>query len=117
MEIDEELRDFILRQKIFFVGTAACNGRVNISPNGMDTLRVIGKSRIVWLNLTGSGNETAAHLLENDRITLIFCSFERNPMRNHLIDFNAIDWEYASNDTWQHHSTRQDQRDHDQHPI
>ncbi len=80
LEIDEELRDFILKQKIFFVGTAACNGRVNISPKGMDTLRVIGKSRVVWLNLTGSGNETAAHLLENDRITLIFCSFEGNPM-------------------------------------
>lgn len=79
-EISEKLMDFIQRQKIFFVGTAACDGRVNISPKGMDTLRVLDKNRVVWLNLTGSGNETAAHLFENDRMTIMFCSFEGDPM-------------------------------------
>jgi hypothetical protein len=79
-EISDTLKGFIERQKIFFVGTAACDGRINVSPKGMDTLRVLDKNHVVWLNLTGSGNETATHLLENDRITLMFCAFEGNPM-------------------------------------
>ncbi len=79
-ELSDELIDFLQRQKIFFVGTAAPDGRVNVSPKGMDTLRVLGKNRIVWLNLTGSGNETAAHLIEQDRMTLMFCAFEGEPM-------------------------------------
>ena len=65
---------------MFFVGTAAADGRVNVSPKGMDSLRVLGENRVVWLNLTGSGNETAGHLLENDRMTLMFCAFEGSPM-------------------------------------
>jgi len=79
-EISIELQEFIERQKIFFVGTAAEEGRVNISPKGMDTFRVIGPNKIVWLNLTGSGNETAAHLLKNNRMTILFCAFEGSPM-------------------------------------
>ena len=78
-QLTGDLSDFIRRQKIFFVGTAASDGRVNVSPKGMDTLRVISASRVAWLNLTGSGNETAAHLLENNRITLMLCSFEGSP--------------------------------------
>lgn len=78
--LTDELTDFIRRQKIFFVGTAASDGRVNVSPKGMDTLRVVSANRVVWLNLTGSGNETAAHLLENNRITLMFCSFDGAPL-------------------------------------
>jgi len=79
-QLTGELSDFIRRQKIFFVGTAASDGRVNVSPKGMDTLRVVSANRVVWLNLTGSGNETAAHLLESNRITLMFCSFEGTPL-------------------------------------
>ncbi len=71
--------DFIARQKIFFVGTAAAEGRVNISPKGMDSLRVLGPNRVAWLNFTGSGNETAAHVLMNPRMTLMFCAFEGDP--------------------------------------
>jgi predicted pyridoxine 5'-phosphate oxidase superfamily flavin-nucleotide-binding protein len=78
--ITTELQDFIANQKIFFVGTAACEGRVNVSPKGMDSFRVIGKNKIVWMNLTGSGNETAAHLLKNNRMTIMFCAFEGKPM-------------------------------------
>ena len=79
-EISDEHKDFIARQKLFFVGTAANEGRVNISPKGMDSFRVIDSNKIVWLNLTGSGNETAAHLLKNDRMTIMFCAFEGNPL-------------------------------------
>lgn len=71
---------FIQSQKIFFVGTAANEGTVNVSPKGLDTLRVLSDDRIIWLNLTGSGNETAAHLLQNARMTLMFCAFEGAPM-------------------------------------
>ena len=78
-EIPEKQIEFIKNQRIFFVGTAASEGRVNISPKGMDTFRVINSNKIVWLNLTGSGNETAAHLLKNERMTIMFCAFEGKP--------------------------------------
>lgn len=77
--IDDRLSDFIGAQKLFFVATAGAEGRVNLSPKGMDSLRVVSPNRVVWLNLTGSGNETAAHLIENGRITLMFCAFEGPP--------------------------------------
>jgi len=79
-EITPELQDFIKNQHIFFVGTAAQEGRVNISPKGHDTLRVLSPNKLVWLNLTGSGNETAAHLLKSNRMTIMFCAFEGKPM-------------------------------------
>jgi len=78
--ITEELKNFIKTQKIFFVGTAMKEGRVNISPKGMDTFRILGPNKIVWLNLTGSGNETATHLQENERMTIMFCAFEGKPL-------------------------------------
>jgi hypothetical protein len=79
-EISEELQQFIHQQQIFFVGTAANDGRVNVSPKGMDTFRILNPNKIVWLNLTGSGNETATHIMENDRITIMFCAFEGQPL-------------------------------------
>ncbi len=79
-ELSDKLKTFIEAQKLFFVGTAAADGRVNISPKGMDSLRVLGKNRIIWLNVTGSGNETSAHVQENPRMTLMFAAFESNPM-------------------------------------
>ncbi len=78
--ITPELSQFIKEQKIFFVGTAAEEGQVNVSPKGMDSLRVLGPNKIIWLNLTGSGNETAAHLLKNNRMTIMFCAFEGKPL-------------------------------------
>jgi hypothetical protein len=74
------LKNFIKNQKIFFVGTARTSGTVNVSPKGMDTFKIVNNNKIVWLNLTGSGNETAAHLLENNRMTIMFCSFEKTPL-------------------------------------
>ena len=79
-ELTPKLIDFIANQKLFFVATAMETGRVNLSPKGMDSLRVINGNRVVWMNLTGSGNETAAHLPNNDRITIMFCAFEEKPI-------------------------------------
>tara|TARA_R110001632_G_scaffold140060_1_gene255925 strand:- start:34944 stop:35483 length:540 start_codon:yes stop_codon:yes gene_type:complete len=78
-KLTSRLQEFIKNQKIFFVATAPKNGRINLSPKGMDSLRVVNENRILWLNVTGSGNETAAHLLENNRITIMMCSFEGAP--------------------------------------
>ena len=77
--LDERLTAFVEQQKIYFVGTAADNGTINVSPKGWDTLRVLSPNRIVWLNMTGSGNETAAHLAQNGRLTMMFCAFEGRP--------------------------------------
>ncbi|MGB7240928.1 MAG: pyridoxamine 5'-phosphate oxidase family protein [Sulfitobacter sp.] len=75
-KLNRSFTNFILKQQVFFVATAAPNGRVNMSPKGLDSLRVISPTKILWLSVTGSGNETAAHLLKNDRMTLMFCAFE-----------------------------------------
>jgi Pyridoxamine 5'-phosphate oxidase len=75
--ITPELKDFIAEQKMFFVATAPRVGRINLSPKGMDTFRVVGERRAIYLDLTGSGNETAAHLLDDGRITVMFCSFDK----------------------------------------
>ncbi len=75
-KLNKTLRDFIDAQSVFFVATAAPDSRVNLSPKGLDSLRIVDDRKIVWLNLTGSGNETAAHLLEHPRMTLMFCAFE-----------------------------------------
>lgn len=73
------LSEFITRQHMFFIATAAKNGRVNMSPKGHESLRVLGPNEILWLNLTGSGNETAAHLLDSNRMTIMWCAFEGPP--------------------------------------
>lgn len=62
LEISERNVSFINEQKIYFVGTATENSRVNISPKGMDSLKVLGPNRVIWLNVTGSGNETSPHV-------------------------------------------------------
>jgi hypothetical protein len=79
-QITAELQRFIENQKIFFVATASQQGTVNVSPKGMDSFRILSPTRVIWLNVTGSGNETAAHLLQNDRITVMFCAFEGKPL-------------------------------------
>lgn len=79
-KLNQTLCDFIERQPLFFVATAASQGRVNLSPKGLDTLKILDERRIVWLSLSGSGNETAAHLAESDRMTLMFCAFTGEAM-------------------------------------
>ncbi|AXN30246.1 pyridoxamine 5'-phosphate oxidase family protein [Vibrio coralliilyticus] len=79
-ELSDKHIAFIDQQKLYFVGTAADSGSVNLSPKGGDSLRVISPTQIAWLNLTGSGNESAAHVLNNPRMTLMFCAFEGAPL-------------------------------------
>ena len=78
--ITPELKEFIENQHIFFTGTAMADGHVNVSPKGMDSLRVLNENTIIWRNLTGSGNETATHIRHFNRITLMWCAFERKPL-------------------------------------
>lgn len=78
--IDEGIAAFIGEQHMFFVASApTTGGHVNVSPKGLDTLRVFGPHRVGYLDLTGSGAETAAHLRDNGRITLMFCAFTGPP--------------------------------------
>jgi hypothetical protein len=78
--LNETLINFIRAQRMFFVATAAADGRVNVSPKGLDSLRILSPTKILWLNLSGSGNETAAHIREFPRMTLMFCAFEGDAM-------------------------------------
>jgi hypothetical protein len=79
-ELSERHIAFIGEQKMFFVATAAPTGRINLSPKGMDSFRVLGANRAAWLNVTGSGNETAAHVELDPRMTVMFCAFEGAPV-------------------------------------
>lgn len=78
-KITSRIEKFIEKQQLFFVATTPKNGRINLSPKGMDSFRIVNENRVLWLNVTGSGNETAAHILEDNRITIMFCSFEGAP--------------------------------------
>ena len=79
--IDDDLAAWIEAQPVFFVATAPSgpDGHVNLSPKGYDTLRVLGPDSVAYVDLTGSGVETIAHLRENGRITLMLCAFEGPP--------------------------------------
>lgn len=79
--ITKELQDFIVTQHMFFVGTAplSSTGHVNLSPKGLDSFRILTSKCVAYLDLTGSGNETSAHLQENGRITFMFCAFAEPP--------------------------------------
>ncbi len=90
--------EFIQQQPLYFVATAPTEGRINLSPKGYDSLRVVAPDRILWLNLTGSGNETAAHLLEDNRMTLMFCSFGKKPLI--LRTYGTACAIYPDQDTW-----------------
>lgn len=79
-QLNEAQTEFIHQQKLFFVGTAAAEGSINVSPKGCDTLRLLSANKLVWLNLTGSGNETAAHLQHSSRMTMMFCGFDKKPL-------------------------------------
>ena len=72
-------RDFIARQRIFFTASATSTSRVNVSPRPTDALRVLDERTVAYLDLTGSGNETAAHLRNDGRITLMFCALDEPP--------------------------------------
>ncbi|MEA5582546.1 pyridoxamine 5'-phosphate oxidase family protein [Nodularia harveyana UHCC-0300] len=79
--ITEKLQDFIANQRIYFVGSAplSATGHINLSPKGLETFRILSPHQVAYLDLTGSGNETSAHLQENGRITFMFCAFQEPP--------------------------------------
>ena len=105
--------EFIQKQKLYFIGTAGAEGRVNVSPKGLDSLRIKDANTVRWLNLTGSGNETAAHVLENQRMTIMFCSFDKQPLilrlygQAKMISTDATQWDDVMEDFNDHPGARQ----------
>jgi Pyridoxamine 5'-phosphate oxidase len=79
-EMPEAIQDFVRRQHVFFTASATEDSRINLSPKGSDCLRVLGANEVVYLDQTGSGNETAAHIRADGRLTIMFCAFEGAPM-------------------------------------
>lgn len=79
--ITDQLQTFIADQRVFFVSSAPLSGEghINLSPKGIDCFRVLSPTRVAYMDLIGSGNETSAHLLENGRITIMFCAFDGPP--------------------------------------
>lgn len=98
-QLDDKLIAFIEQQHMYFVGTAGAEGHVNVSPKGMDSFRVLDDHTVAWLNLTGSGNETAAHVLENGRMTIMFCSFDKQPLILRL--YGTAEATHERDDGWQ----------------
>ena len=99
--LDDKLIEFIGRQHVFFVGTApdSPDGHLNVSPKGLDTFRILGPNSVAYLDLTGSGIETVAHLRQNGRVTIMFCAFEGRPLivrlygRGRVVEPGDADWD------------------------
>lgn len=108
-------REFIEKQKMFFVATAPLNkeGHVNLSPKGLDSFRVLSPTLVAYMDITGSGNETSAHILENGRITFMFCAFDGPPNilrlygKGRTILPGDAEWPELSGHFTLHMSTRQ----------
>lgn len=98
--INDDQAKFIARQHIFFVATAPLGeeGHVNLSPKGMDSFRVLAPNRVAYLDLTGSGNETSAHLMENGRVTFMWCAFEGAPLIMRLYGTGGV--ALPNSDAW-----------------
>ena len=79
-ELNQTYIDFINEQQLFFVATADTDGYVNVSPKGLDSLRIVNNKELLWLSVSGSGNETAAHVQATGRMTLMFCAFAGKPL-------------------------------------
>ena len=100
-QLDDRLSDFIRRQHVFFVGTApsGSEGHLNVSPKGLDTFRILGPTTVAYLDLTGSGIETVAHLRDNGRMTIMFCAFEGPPLivrlygRGRVVEPGDAEWD------------------------
>jgi len=113
--IKPEHKQFIDNQHLFFVATAPLseNGKINISPKGLDCFRVLNENKVAYVDLISSGNETSAHTLENGRITFMFCSFDEKPwiLRLYGKGFTVLpgsdEWESYSKNFTIYPSTRQ----------
>ncbi len=98
-KIDDKIRKFIGEQKIFFTASAPLEGgRINLSPKGIDTFCVLDENAVCYLDLTGSGNETAAHIVENGRLTIMFCSFDGAPLILRLYGIGEV--VHQSSEKW-----------------
>lgn len=104
-ELTEKHQAFIRKQHLFFIATAPREGgRINLSPKGLDTFRILDATTVAYLDLTGSGNETSAHIHDNGRVTLMFCAFEGAPLilriygRGEVIQPASAAWEQWSKD-------------------
>jgi Pyridoxamine 5'-phosphate oxidase len=103
-ELTNTTKDFIEEQKMFFVASAPDEGRINLSPKGMDSLRCLDEKTVAYLDMTGSGNETSAHIQQNGRMTMMFCSYTEKPLilrlygQGEVVKMNTERWhELASN--------------------
>ena len=113
--ITPDLHEFISKQQMFFVASAPLSGdgHVNVSPKGLDCLRILNPLKVAYLDLTGSGNETSAHIHENGRITLMFCAFEGAPRimrlfgQGHTVLPNTPEWDELSPHFVMHSGARQ----------
>jgi Pyridoxamine 5'-phosphate oxidase len=104
--ISPEIAEFVSSQPVFFVATAprSDEGHVNCSPKGLDTFRVLGPNQVAYLDLTGSGAETIAHVRENGRITLMFCAFDGKPNIVRLYGrARVIPWDHSESETLRSH--------------
>lgn len=114
-KIDEKIGKFIGEQQMFFTASAPLSneGRVNLSPKGIDTFRVLDEKTVCYLDLTGSGNETAAHVAENGRLTIMFCSFSGAPLilrlygRGEIVSPQTAKWSELSAHFEDYPGTRQ----------
>jgi len=94
--LNSDRRDFIQRQNIFFVSSATADSRVNVSPREISALRIVDDHSVIYLDRTGSGNETAAHMLADGRLTIMFCAFSGPPQIMRLYGTGtSIGWESA----------------------
>lgn len=108
-------QEFIEKQHIFFVSTAPLSkeGRINLSPKGLDAFRVLSANRVAYMDLVSSGNETSAHTLENGRITVMFCSFDEKAMilrlygKGYCVLPGSAEWEVLAPHFKIYPSTRQ----------
>ena len=104
---------FIRRQHVFFVATGAAGGRINLSPKGMNTFRVLDANTVAYLDMGGSGNETSAHLQNDGRITFMFCSFDQTPLilrlygRGDVVRPGSVEWNQLAPHFEQIHGQRQ----------
>ncbi|WND03134.1 pyridoxamine 5'-phosphate oxidase family protein [Temperatibacter marinus] len=112
-KIEDKHQRFIEEQPMFFIATACADGRVNLSPKGMDTFKVLSPNRFVYLDLTGSGNETAAHIKKDGRVTVMFNSYTRNPLilrlygQGHVIRPGHLEFDELSSNFIERSGTRQ----------
>ena len=97
--LNEKHAEMIGKQPVFFVATAAADGRINLSPKGYDAFRILSPTQVAYLDLAGSGNETHAHLTADGRITIMFCNFEQPALilriygRGHFVMPRDAEWE------------------------